>query len=200
MSFEMKDSGKREQFATGAVRDVREGKGRYDLITPIGLQRVLALDPCLWEWHKPLKGVLLDALRHFAWYMEGYRDNEDHLAMAARDLMAYMELQDLSDSTAPEGVLVLASPAPRGLQRVAVIYEKGAVKYADRNWEKGMSISRILDSAMRHTTQTLMGKTDEDHAAHAAWNALAAMHMEEMVARGLKPAELNDLPQYLKAA
>ena len=29
-----KDSGSREECFTGAVRDVREGKGRFDLISP----------------------------------------------------------------------------------------------------------------------------------------------------------------------
>lgn len=38
--FAMKDSGKREDFGTGAVRDSREGKGRYDLISPIALKRL----------------------------------------------------------------------------------------------------------------------------------------------------------------
>ena len=34
------DSGKREGFATGMVRDTREGKGRFELITPIALRRL----------------------------------------------------------------------------------------------------------------------------------------------------------------
>jgi hypothetical protein len=38
--FEVKDSGKRQEFETGAVRDVRDGKGRYDLISPYALKRL----------------------------------------------------------------------------------------------------------------------------------------------------------------
>lgn len=34
------DSGKREQFSTGAVRDTAEGKGRYDLIPGYPLERL----------------------------------------------------------------------------------------------------------------------------------------------------------------
>ena len=36
MSEERKilDSGERRQFASGAVRDIQEGKGRYDLLPP----------------------------------------------------------------------------------------------------------------------------------------------------------------------
>lgn len=35
MEYETKDSGQREDFATGARRDIQTGKGRYDLISPI---------------------------------------------------------------------------------------------------------------------------------------------------------------------
>ena len=34
------DSGERQQYATGAVRDLATGKGRYDLISPIALRRL----------------------------------------------------------------------------------------------------------------------------------------------------------------
>ncbi|MCH7994117.1 MAG: hypothetical protein IIB57_06700, partial [Planctomycetes bacterium] len=41
MKFDkVKDSGNRQKFQTGSVRDDNEGKPRYDLITPIGLHRL----------------------------------------------------------------------------------------------------------------------------------------------------------------
>ena len=115
----LKDSGKRQEFESGVVRDSREDKGRYDLITPIGLARL------------------------------------------------------------------------------ALVYERGAKKYCDRNWEKGAPMSRYLDSAMRHTLQYIEGYRDEDHLAQAAWNLMAAIHTEEMVKRGVLPEKLNDMPEYL---
>ncbi|MCL2744431.1 MAG: DUF5664 domain-containing protein [Planctomycetaceae bacterium] len=36
----MQDSGKREEFATGAVRDAAEGKSRVDLISPFAMERL----------------------------------------------------------------------------------------------------------------------------------------------------------------
>lgn len=112
----VEDSGERESFEGGAVRDVRAGKGRYDLITPIGMRRLA---------------------RH---------------------------------------------------------YENGARKYEDRNWEKGMPVSRCLDSLLRHVFQYLSGDRTEDHLAAAAWNAFAAMHMEEKVVAGEQPPEILDVP------
>jgi len=87
---DVKDSGERQEFYTGAVRDREVGKGRFDL------------------------------------------------------LPAY------------------------ALTRLAKHYENGAKKYCDRNWEKGMPLSRYLDSAMRHLVKYLGGSREEDHLAAVA--------------------------------
>jgi len=85
---------------------------------------------------------------------------------------------------------------PIGLMRLAQHYENGAVGYGERNWEKGQPLSRYIDSGIRHFYQFLCGFRDEDHLAAAAWNALGAIHTEEMVRRGLLPEELDDLPDF----
>lgn len=113
--FVTKDSGAREEFPTGSLRDTRQGKGRFDLMSPIGLRRL------------------------------------------------------------------------------AELYERGAVKYGDRNWEKGQPLGRYLDSAMRHLVCYLAGYRDEDHLAAVAWNAFSFMHTEAMIRQGRLPKELDDL-------
>lgn len=113
-----KDSGKREEFGSGSVRDTREGKGRFDLLPPLALYRI------------------------------------------------------------------------------AGVYERGATKYGDRNWEKGQPIMRYYDSAMRHMMNWLEGRDDEDHLAQAAWNLLGMLFTEEMIERKLYSHELNDKPDY----
>lgn len=82
------------------------------------------------------------------------------------------------------------------IRRVAEVYRKGAKKYADRNWERGIPLSRFLDSAKRHLDQFQEGMQDEDHLAQATWNLLGLLHTEEMIKRGLLPIELDDLPCY----
>ena len=37
--YALKDSGTRQEFASGAVRDQQTGKGRFDLLTPAALLR-----------------------------------------------------------------------------------------------------------------------------------------------------------------
>lgn len=114
MTPPIKDSGRREAFATGSQRDSREGKGRYDLLPP------------------------------------------------------------------------------RALREVAVHFEGGARKYGARNWERGQPLSRYLDSALRHSFAVLEGKTDENHAAAAAWNWLCFLETRARIAVGTLPADLAD--------
>lgn len=115
LPFETKDSGEREEFATGSRRDTRKGKGRYDLIPP----------------------------------------------------------------------------GP--LRRLAQLYERGADKYGDHNWQKGQPLSRYLDSALRHIFAHMEGHRDEDHLTAGAWNLFAAVYTEEAVAAGTLPEDLADL-------
>lgn len=82
------------------------------------------------------------------------------------------------------------------LREISRVYEDGSTAYGIRNWEKGMPLSRFLDSALRHICQCIEGKDDENHAANAAWNVMGFIHIRELIARGILPKELNDLPDY----
>jgi hypothetical protein len=50
----------------------------------------------------------------------------------------------------------------------------------------------------RHLIEYKKGKTDEDHLAAIAWNAMAIMHYQEMIKLGHLPPELDDMPKYLQ--
>lgn len=80
--------------------------------------------------------------------------------------------------------------------RIARIMQLGAEKYAARNWEKGIPMSRLYESAERHRLAYMRGERDEDHIAQWAWNIEAMLHTEEAVKRGILPRELLDLPDY----
>lgn len=64
------------------------------------------------------------------------------------------------------------------LAELVQVYTMGAEKYADRNWEKGLSMTGCFASMMRHAWAWMRGEnTDPEsglhHMAHVAWNALA---------------------------
>jgi hypothetical protein len=82
----------------------------------------------------------------------------------------------------------------RALFEVAKVFESGAKKYAARNWEKGIPLSRYLDSGIRHAFKYLRGDRDEPHDAMACWNFLCLIETRMRIEEGLLPADLNDLP------
>lgn len=66
------------------------------------------------------------------------------------------------------------------LSALADVYTFGAGKYADRNWEKGLSWGRCYAAALRHLTAFWAGENmDQEsglpHLAHAAWNCFALL-------------------------
>src|SRR5690242_13168602 len=63
---------------------------------------------------------------------------------------------------------------------VAKVFGKGAEKYAERNWERGLKYTSIAGARDRHNALFAGGQEfDEEsglpHLAHAAWHALVLL-------------------------
>jgi hypothetical protein len=72
-------------------------------------------------------------------------------------------------------------------------FEDGAEKYGRNNWEKGIPLSRYVDSLYRHLWQFMEGDTTEDHAGAIVWNAMGMVQTDHWIKLGKLPKELNDL-------
>jgi hypothetical protein len=88
---------------------------------------------------------------------------------------------------------------PSWLRALARVLGKGAEKYADRNWEKGLPFMATLASAERHILAFKSGEdidpdTGEPHAALAAWNMLALVEFQRRMCAGTLPVTLDDRP------
>ena len=79
---------------------------------------------------------------------------------------------------------------PHALLRLAQHFSAGAVKYGDRNWEKGLPLARFVDSLLRHVNSFMDNDTSEDHMAAILWNAAAYVHTEREIRAGRLPKEL----------
>lgn len=98
----VKDSGHRRQFVTGAVRDRAFGKGRYDLITPLGLRRIakhyengaVKYKDRNWELGMPVKEYVDSAIRHLFTYLAGDM-SEDHLAAAGWNVLGAIHTEEM---------------------------------------------------------------------------------------------------------
>ncbi len=91
---------------------------------------------------------------------------------------------------------------PEWLWALADVLTKGAEKYDERNWEKGMGWSSMIGCIQRHTNKFLAndrydgdrldvekGTTGCHHLAMVAWNALALMSYD------LRQIGENDMPK-----
>lgn len=78
---------------------------------------------------------------------------------------------------------------PHALMELAKLYQMGAKKYGDRNWEialgteDGLSEDRIRGAMMRHLLLSNMGidldeETQIDHLIAVAWNAFALWELK----------------------
>lgn len=100
-SDDIKDSGAREEFGNGAVRDTQEGKGRFDLISPVGTRRLarryelgaVKYGDRNWQNGMPIGRCIDSALRHLTQYMEG-DTSEDHLAAVAWNVFTAMHMEE----------------------------------------------------------------------------------------------------------
>lgn len=111
MTYETKDSGKRQEFASGMVRDIQEGKARPDLLFPIGVPyndqfivrcaSLLARGAEKYEsrnWEKASGQEELDrfkasAFRHFLQWLTGDTPEEDHAAAVVFGLLGFETLK-----------------------------------------------------------------------------------------------------------
>ena len=66
--------------------------------------------------------------------------------------------------------------------------EAGALKYGERNVDKGIPQHSFIDSAMRHLAKYTRGDKDEPHLVAALWNIAWAVNQE------VEKPEMIDLP------
>ena len=164
------DSGARAKFEGGAVRDLGDGKGRFDLLPTLAFIRLIENEDKDGESHRDADPLRLLVKVHKATSGDQSRD---WLALAVVEALRLMD------------------PSPfLSVQRVAQLYERGAVKYAARNWEIGIPVARMFSSAIRHAYQGNAEVNDgEDHFAAVAFNLLGVMEYEER-------ADRWDTPRY----
>ena len=156
----IKDSGNRTEFETGAVRDIQQGKGRFALMPLDVMSKVFAVEFA----DEFEEGSIADVLKSIADFKR--TGNKRWLCIA---IVHYSQAVHVS--------------LPTLMLDVARHFENGALKYGEHNWEKGIPISRYIDSAVRHLMKDCACETDEDHAAAFVWNCIcAAWTMEHLPA------------------
>lgn len=140
------DSGDRTQFESGAVRDMREGKGRCDLM-PLEVASHFLYDDQILGLLSDFQetsdtGRLYEALKWFCGQLLVGHGTEHRCSL---------------------------------LLEVAKHFEEGAKKYGENNWQKGIPVHCYIDSAVRHYLKWLRGDKDEPHDRAFVWNLMCCI-------------------------
>ena len=157
---EIKDSGTRRTFRTGAVRDAEDGanKGRCDLL-PLDIIG------------EHMRDVILELIGRYV-----YEGNPADLWKAI--FVFQYKAFPANDVTADQRMA-------NALLEVSKHYAKGCEKYQARNWEKGIDLHCYIDSAVRHYLKFKRGDKDEPHHHAVIWNLLGAIwtqkHLPELI-------------------
>lgn len=99
--FITKDSGNRQEFETGMVRDTQDGKPRFDLVPVESLRRLADLyargaekySDNNWKKGQPYSRAYASLFRHMIAWREGDR-SEDHMAAVAWNAFAIMYYEE----------------------------------------------------------------------------------------------------------
>ena len=143
------DGGTRREFDSGAVRDIAEGKGRCDLLP-------------------------LDIIGH--WSGDCILEQVGDYIRDGRCEHLWNAIIFFARRAFPTGKDTIHTKTfANTFLEVAKHYEEGAKKYAERNWEKGISLHCYIDSGVRHYLKWLRGDKDEPHDRAFVWNMLGAI-------------------------
>ena len=157
----IKDSGTRREFASGAVRDIQEGKGRCDL---------LPLDVICEIYNEKTPH---DSRSYVLGNIQNFMNSGDTIYLM--DAIEQFMLLDVPFGDGNWATLYL---------EVSKHFEEGCKKYGERNWQKGIPVRCYIDSAIRHYLKWSRGDNDEPHDRAFCWNILCCiwtcMHKPEL--------------------
>ena len=147
----IKDSGNRREFESGAVRDMREGKGRCDLM-PL---EVVFRCYDLFARDKGEEDIYnAEVFRHIADFQQ--TNDTEYLLRAIDTFQGYNAWSNM-------------------FLEVAKHFEEGAKKYGEGNYKKGLPVWCYIDSAVRHYLKWLRGDEDEPHDRAFVWNLMCCI-------------------------
>ena len=162
---EIKDSGNRREFSTGAVRDMADGKGRCDLL-PLDVISDLFLESKCEKYERVniILNYLNSALEIWKGELLSWDSNRmdcvvDFLYDALKEFFKQSDFADI----------------PTMVLELSVHFEQGANKYTEDNWKRGIPVNCYIDSAIRHYLKWLRGDTDERHDRAFVWNIVCCI-------------------------
>lgn len=179
--YEIKVDGTPNAFKGGAIR-YNKNKGRFDLIQEDVVIRLLGKIYNIESLVIANKGEIL----------------EDAFAGRYDDAIIKLTCWHYCEMTDETGAVFQGHEVMRYfikmLPDLAILFQKGAQKYGERNCEAGIPLWSFRDSGLRHLTQYFNGVEDEPHYIHAIWNfCLADWTIHNHPERCYKPESKGEI-------
>ena len=182
----LNDSGRRAESKDGAQYEPRELGGRYDLIPAYILAEFFTHTEDYIKFpdtasninyiYKMVNSYAMTDDYIFVWQKD--TDEETDIVDTYALYLALAAAMQLTEKYYNKGKF--DGTYTHTLHNLAILYEKGAIKYCSRNWEKGLEQSRRYNSLNRHIHKFNIGMEDEDHAAAIVWNIIALIYYHRM--------------------
>lgn len=167
--YDIKMDGEFHKFEGGGIRYTKDGKGRFDLIPSNALAYLVHEIDLISDTNTPTQIIeLINAPKLLINY-----SNRDFVRVIF-GISLRMVYKDLPDAEVYEKYTPgeIWKPFVSMLKELAVHYQKGAAKYGENNWRKGIPQWSFEDSGFRHLCQYLNGETDEPHHISSIWNMM----------------------------
>lgn len=170
-----------------------------DNLTPFWSAEDCDTLPICWDqpWNQEWTGLRASTWEKVEQYIEEADVREEDVADAIK---RGEEWQTVNQSTGGKKGMKLARfdlIPTRPLAILAEHYGRGAEKYADRNWERGVDWSKNYAALMRHITAWWGGEDDDEigspHLAAVAWHAFSLLEYAQT------HPELDDRPADTRA-
>ena len=181
-NFKLRDSGSREDLAgTGANRDIDPTHGRCDLLPAHILYNYIVRSDMVNEMHRAgIRVYTVLALGKLFRYLDTLDTN---ILYDVLDCLIHqnfiMHNSDYIDTEENWKDMLKLHGFAQMCMDLSVHYKNGALKYAERNWEKGLPIHSFIDSAIRHLCKEILGWLDEPHLIACVWNVVGALYTLE---------------------
>jgi hypothetical protein len=160
-------------FGTGAEREEKVDKGRFDLLPPAAYQTAT-------------QGILKD----FTW---------PQVYAATAHLLDFQTVEKLEENLRVmctlAWIITKKHDKELPLKALAVHFEQGGRNRGNDNWKKGIPLSSFISSGLRHMEQCHAGLEDEPHHRAFLWNMVSGLQTLLWVGEGRLPDSLLDVGQ-----
>lgn len=182
----LKDTGNRTDLGSGGLRDINPENGRCDLLPASAINQFMASTGLITRPQDSKRPSLVTTFHYIIQFMDW--GDKQFLNKALVTIQNYHWYKDKSYS---EGNPIKQDMIfAKAMMDLSVHYKNGALKYEERNWERGLPVHSFIDSSIRHLCKEMLGWDDEPHDLAVMWNLYGAIWTLQ------HHPHLNDLPSY----